>query len=88
MMFENGKTQHGALVGWMTETTGNRVILKIQSVDRPPPHTEGDVSTFILMMDKNQAVQLGNTLFEMTDQSSPWEVRRKKKRLLDKLLGA
>ncbi len=87
MMFKE-KTQHGALVGWMTETTGDRVILKIQSVDKPPPHSEEDVGTFILMMDKNQAVQLGNTLFEMTAQSSPWEVRRKKKPLIDRLLGA
>lgn len=87
-MSEKGNPDFGALVGWTAEATSSRVMLKLQSVDKPPPHEREDVHTLSLMMDHNQAVQLGNYLFELTNQTSPWkEERRKKKGLIEKLMG-
>lgn len=77
------RDRYEALVGWTGQDTGSRLVLHLQSVTKPPPHSEEDVHIFHLLMDKNQAVQLGDYLFTLAGQTS----RRKKKRSwLDRLL--
>lgn len=74
---------HGALVGWSAERLGSRMALKIQSVQTPPPHGPEDIRSFLYVLDKNQAVQLGNYLFEVAGQTPP----RRKRGWLNRLLG-
>ena len=83
-MADRNTEDFGALVGWTTTRTGDRVTLRMQSVDRPPPHKSGDVHSHFYVLDENQAVQLGNTLFEITDQTKP---DRKGRGLLVRLSG-
>ncbi len=83
-MNEASREDHGALVGWSAENLGSKMALRIQSVNKPPPHDDEDVHSFLYVMDKNQAVQLGNYLFEMAGQTAP----RRKRNWLDRLLGA
>ena len=75
---------HGALVGWHIVPSGERMVLNIQSVTTPPPHSREDVQIHRFIINRNQAVQLGNYLFEMSGQTPP---RRHRKRLLDRLIG-
>lgn len=75
---------HGALVGWSAERVGSRMALKIQSVQTPAPHRKEDIQSFLYVMDRNQAVQLGNYLFEIAGQTPP----RRKRSWFDRLLGA
>ena len=66
------RTDHyGALVGWKSEDLHDRIILRMQFVHKPPPHTREDVHQSVLVLDKNQAVLLGNYLFELTGQTRP-----------------
>ena len=65
------KVHHGALVGWTAQRIGDRVSLSLQSVTKPPPHEPDDVHAIQVLMDTNQAVQLGNFLFEMVDKAKP-----------------
>lgn len=75
---------HGAMVGWHLAPSGERMVLNIQSVTTPPPHQHGDVQVHRFVINRNQAVQLGNYLFEMSGQSPP---HRHRKSLLDRILG-
>lgn len=77
-------TETAALVGWNTMQMGERLVLQLQSVTSPPPHRAEDVSTHYYVITRNQAVQLGNYLFDMTGQTPP---RKHKRGMLDKLLG-
>ena len=61
----------GALVGWMSATTGDRLTLTLQSVDSPPPHKRDDVHKQVYFMTRQQAVLLGNYLFEMAGETKP-----------------
>ena len=70
-MTQTRKEHCGALVGWSTNAIGNRMTLRLQSVTKPPPHHSADVHSQYLVLDKNQAVQLGNYLLEMADTSAP-----------------
>ncbi len=63
---------------------GERLVLQLQSVTTPPPHRAGDVTSHYFVITQNQAVQLGNYLFQMTGQTAP---RKHKRGMLDKLLG-
>jgi len=74
--------RYGVLVGWTHQDMGKRLVLRMQSVNKPPPHSAEDVHTFNYIMDKNQAVQLGNYLFKLTGQTAP---RKKKRSWLDRL---
>jgi hypothetical protein len=58
------------------------MVLKLQSVSKPGPHTEEDVSAFTFVVDKNVAVQLGNYLFQVTGQTPP---RKRKRSWLERL---
>ncbi len=82
-----GEPDYGALVGWNVECTGNRVILKLQTVTKPAPHSRKDVREEFIFLDRNQAVQLGNNLFTMTGQTLPEPSRHHNKPLLRRLLG-
>lgn len=62
---------YGALVGWKAEDLHDRIVLRMQFVHKPPPHSRDDVHHSVLVIDKNQAVQLGNYLFEITGQTKP-----------------
>ncbi|KLE34689.1 hypothetical protein [Aurantiacibacter luteus] len=75
---------YGALVGWTGSLSGERVTLRLQSVTRPPPHTEDDVHAHVYMLDTNQAAQLANYLLKMCDLSPPDRVNRG---LLARLFG-
>ena len=75
-MQDEGPADVGALVGWTAERSGGRVTLRLQTVTRPPPHAPGDVRSTYVVMDRNQAVQLGNFLFDMVEQQRPLREKR------------
>lgn len=62
---------YGALVGWTSTRTDDRIALHLHSVSKPPPHAQDDIQSRIFLMDRNQAMQLANFLFEMGDTSKP-----------------
>ncbi|NNC51824.1 MAG: hypothetical protein HKO08_02135 [Erythrobacter sp.] len=62
---------YGALVGWKTDDLHDRIILRMQTVTTPPPHSREDITQSVIVIDKNQAVQLGNHLFEVSGQTKP-----------------
>lgn len=70
-MTDFGHQDYGALVGWTSTNQGDRLTLRMQSVSKPPPHSSADVHSHLYLMDRNQAVQLANYLFEITGQSKP-----------------
>ncbi|WP_047092898.1 hypothetical protein [Aurantiacibacter marinus] len=70
-MTQSRDEDYGALVGWTSTRTGNRISLHLQSVSKPPPYSKGDIRTQIYLMDRNQATQLGNFLFEMGETTPP-----------------
>jgi hypothetical protein len=83
-MMSNDEDRYGVLVGWTTQSLGARMILRLETVTKPPPHTAEDVTAHVFLMNKTQAIQLGNNLFQTTGESAP---PRRKKRWLDKMLG-
>jgi hypothetical protein len=62
---------YGALVGWRSEQVGDRVTLHMRCVTSPPPHEARDVHSHVYMMDRQQALQLGNYLFEIAGETKP-----------------
>ncbi|MEJ2409751.1 MAG: hypothetical protein P8Y58_01625 [Novosphingobium sp.] len=78
------KESSGVLVGWRSQDLGNRLVLKLQLVQKSSPHGSRDVHTEFVVMDKNQAVQLGNYLFRVTGQTPPAKPAR---RLLARIFG-
>ena len=82
-MTEHPREDHGALVGWTAQNLGNKLVLRIQSMSHAPASERGDIHSFLYVMDRNQAVQLGNYLFEITGQTAP----RRKRSWLNRLLG-
>ncbi|MCJ2178902.1 hypothetical protein [Novosphingobium album (ex Hu et al. 2023)] len=60
------------------------MALKLETVQKPPPHTPDDVHTQLVLMDKNQAVQLANYLFRVTGQTPP---SRRGRSLFDRIIG-
>ncbi|GGD65960.1 hypothetical protein GRI62_10940 [Erythrobacter arachoides] len=83
-MTEKAHIDYGALVGWTSSWVDGRLALRVQSVTKPPPHDKQDVHTHVYLMDRNQAAQLANFLFEMGDHSKPDTGGRK---LLKRLFG-
>ena len=67
---------YGALVGWTTSVTGERLGLRLQTVSKPPPHRKEDVQSFYVMLSRQQAAQLGTTLFKAAGHSMPDRPRR------------
>ena len=83
-MDEGARDDFGALVGWTSTRSGDRLTLRLQSVRTPPPHEKGDIDSRLYMLDQNQAAQLANYLFEMSGQSKP---SRRERGLLARLFG-
>jgi len=84
-MEQRAKLDHGALVGWTGQNLGSRIALNMQSVTKPPPHSRDDVHDFHFILDRQQAIQLGYFLFQITGETPP---SKRKRSVLDKLLGA
>lgn len=55
---------YGALVGWKSDDLHDKIVLRMQIVSKPPPHAPDDIHHSVVVMNKNQAVQLGNYLFQ------------------------
>lgn len=60
----------GVLAGWKPVDMGSRVMLRMRIMHRDDKN-ENDVCESVLMMDRNQAVLLANSLYELTGQSKP-----------------
>jgi hypothetical protein len=83
-MTSNDEDRYGVLVGWTTQDLGARLVLRVQTVTKPPPHTAEDLTSTVFLLSKNQAVQLGHNLFRASGETAP---ERKKRSWLDKLFG-
>lgn len=59
------------LVGWTSTGLGDRLVLRMQGVNTPPPHKQEDVKVTEFYLSRNQAAQLGQYLFEATGQTAP-----------------
>lgn len=70
-MIDPSHIDYGALVGWTSSRNGDRLMLRLQSVTRPPPHGADDVHAHSYMLDRNQAAQLANYLFEISELTPP-----------------
>lgn len=70
-MAEQSQCDYGALVGWQCDRTGDRVTLSLQSVTTPPPHGADDVQKQVYFMTRQQAILLGNYLFDMVGATKP-----------------
>lgn len=74
----------GALVGWTSEDLGDRIVLRMDCVTKPPPHGSDDVHRTRFIISKDQAALLGNFLYTISGQTAP---RRQKRRMLDRIFG-
>ena len=70
-MGEQAREDHGALVGWKAQSIGDNLVLQIQSLTRDTRDAQGEPRCFDYVLNRNQAVQLGNFLFEITGQTAP-----------------
>ena len=70
-MSERPQTDFGALVGWTSELVGDRLTLNLQSVSTPPPVRSSDVHQQMYFMTRQQAILLGNYLFDMVGETKP-----------------
>lgn len=70
-MEDRSRDDFGVLVGWTSTRTGDQLTLRLQSVRTPPPHSREDVDSRLYMLDRNQAAQLANYLFEISGQTKP-----------------
>ena len=84
MVTDASHIDYGALVGWTSSWVGGKLALRVQSVTKPPPHGPDDVHTHVYLMDRNQAAQLANYLFEMGELSLP---EAKRPGLLKRMFG-
>ena len=64
------KLDTGALVGWRADDLGQRVVLRLQTAHRGG-QSEREINERAVILDKNQAVQLANYLFEVTGETRP-----------------
>ena len=71
------------LVGWTAQDYGASMILRLETVTNLP-ESEDDVLVSRMVMNKDQAVQLGNMLFEMSGTLPP---KKGKAPLLDRMMG-
>lgn len=62
---------YGALVGWKSSDFHDKIILRMQIVTKPPPHAPEDIHQSVVVIDKNQAVQLGHYLYRVSGQTPP-----------------
>mgnify|MGYP005815166025 CR=1 FL=1 len=58
------------LVGWTADDFGASMIVRLETVNNLP-ESEDDVLVSKLVMNKDQAVQLGNMLYELSGKLPP-----------------
>ncbi len=74
----------GVLVGWTHSEFEGRIVLRVQSVRSSQHSGPEDVDSTYFYMTKNQALVLGNYLFQVSGQ----EIRHRRKRgWLGRLFG-
>ena len=71
------------LVGWTAQDYGSNMIVRIETVTNMPEKAE-DVLVSRMVMNKDQAVQLGNMLFELAGKMPP---KTGKAPLLDRIFS-
>ena len=69
-------------VGWTAQDFGSNMIVRIETATNRP-ESEEDVLVSRMVMNKEQAVQLGNMLFELSGTLPP---KAAKAPLLDRIL--
>ncbi len=69
------------LVGWTAQDYGASMILRLETVTNLP-ESEDDVLVSRMVMNQDQAVQLGNMLYEMSGRLPP---KQRKAPLLDRV---
>ncbi len=67
---------HGALVGWGHFDTGDRILLRIESIQSQDQMDSKEPDMFRVLMTKQQAVVLGSYLIEASGQRYVPAVRR------------
>lgn len=75
---------HGALVGWSHQDLGDKVLLRIETVNSPEAAHDYTPDVLRVLLTKQQASVLGNYLFELSGQTPP---RPRDRRLLKRLFG-
>ena len=60
----------GALVGWTAQKLGDRIVLKLQSAREGTSHG-ADLREFTYYLRKEEAVLLGNFLYQMAGETPP-----------------
>ncbi len=73
----------GVLVGWLSRPAGDRIVLTMQSA-KTVPDGPGDVDEKRYFLSKEQAVLLGNTLYELAGATPP---RRSKPDLIERIFA-
>ncbi len=71
------------LVGWTAQDFGSNMIVRIETATNKPESDE-DVLVSRMVMNKDQAVQLGNMLFELSGTLPP---KPGKAPLIDRMLS-
>lgn len=71
------------LVGWTAQDYGSSMILRIETVTNMPEN-EDDVLVSRMVLNKEQAVQMGNMLYELSGKLPP---KMAKPPLLDRMLS-
>lgn len=71
------------LVGWTAEDYGASMVLRLETVTSLPQSAD-DVLVSRMVLNRDQAVQLGNMLFELSGRLPP---KTAKPPLLDRLLA-
>lgn len=64
------KLDTGALVGWRADDLGQRVVLHLQTMHRNGS-SDRQMRERAILLDRNQAIQLANYLFEVTGETKP-----------------
>ena len=62
---------YGALVGWTHEDLGDRVLLRVQSMQPSAQAEAHEPDTLRLLMSKEQAALLGNKLMQIAGETPP-----------------
>lgn len=71
MTGESERESYGVLVGWSHHTMGNRIDLKLQSVQSTRNLKQDEIDEHHFVMTREQATVLANYLFKITEQTPP-----------------
>lgn len=71
------------LLGWKADPAGEKIALLMQSTSKVVDSSE-DVREYRYFMTKQQAVQLGNYLYQLAGETPP---AQKKRGLIQRLMG-